>query len=57
MDIYKIAFVEAFLIAAIGFLIFGSKLRLLEYKFSRFLRFAKHTQNEASGKKAHTVKH
>lgn len=57
MDLYKIAFVETFLIAAIGFLIFGSKLRVIEYKFSRFLHFSNKHKNEAAGKKTHQVKH
>jgi Sec-independent protein translocase protein TatA len=41
MDIYKIAFIELFLIAALGILIFGSKLKAFEYKATRWLRVAR----------------
>lgn len=56
MDLYKIAFVETFLIAAIGFLIFGSKLRVIEYKVSRFLHLSNKNQKGIAESKPHQVK-
>ncbi len=50
MDLYKIAFVEFFLIAILGMLIFGSNLKAFEYKITRFLRHSKNNQAPAPNK-------
>jgi hypothetical protein len=45
MDIYKIAFIEFFLIAILAALVFGSNLKAFEYKVTRFLRASRSEKN------------
>lgn len=52
MDLYKIAFVELFLISILGILIFGSNLRVFEYKITRIF---KQRQSESATPKAEEV--
>ncbi len=56
MDLYKIAFIELFLIAALGFLVFGSKLNVFEYKATRWLRMARNSGKNrfSENSQAHT---